>query len=113
MSLCEKCRFKTFSQFTGYPGIWLCFHPYRGELDNRGKWSYPKIDSPNITICICDPKDDAALALRKAETPRWCYFEALKRAKANDPSFDAESQRKSLEWPSYPGADIWDLNFLR
>ena len=108
MSRCEKCRFKQFSQFEGYPGMWLCFHPYRGELNNQGRWSYPKIESPNITICTTAQEDDAKRILSAAPTPRWCYFEALERAQFEQPNFDAERQRKSLEWPTYPGADIWE-----
>lgn len=99
MGRCTICEHAKWEGFAGYEGHWICMHPYRSELDNRGHWTYPKIDSPNITICKT-PKHskmiDDAEALSKAKTPRWCYYEAVERAKVEEPSFDPDYQRKIL-----------------
>ena len=98
MSRCANCRYTKLSRYNGYVGLWICLHPYRGELDNRGEFSYPKIESPNVTIVTVDPGADAHDILKKAETPRWCYYEAVRRSKKEQPGFDPARQRKSLEW---------------
>ena len=104
MSRCSKCVFAMYDQFKGYRGRWLCLHPHRAELSNKGVFIYPEDDNPSITICEtpADTSGDLqaqALDLKAAETPVWCYFEAVERAREEQPGFDPDKQR-SILWPA-------------
>jgi hypothetical protein len=62
---------------------------------------YPKNHNPAITICEtpADTSGDPhaqALDLKAAETPVWCYFEAVERARKEQPGFDPDKQRSIL-----------------
>ena len=107
MGRCANCRYARLSRYSGYLGLWVCLHPYRGELNNQGKWSYPKIDNPNVTICTVDPAADSKVALQAAQTPRWCYVDTVERAAIEEPSFSPQKQRDLLDWTTVPGADEW------
>ena len=104
MSRCVGCQHAVYDQFQGYPGRWMCFHPYRRELSNKGTFTYPGNDSPYIVICEtlatgCGDLCQQKAALAEAKTPVWCYFEAVERAKREQPGFDPDIQRAIL-WPS-------------
>ena len=38
MSRCSKCIFAVYEQYKGHRGRWLCFHPHRAELSDRGEF---------------------------------------------------------------------------
>ena len=103
MSRCFRvpCKHLCYEQYEGHKGRWICQHPYRRELDNNGKWTYPHFYNPNIIICetakSAYKNDQEQLsALAKAKTPKWCYFEAVERAQRENPDFDPDRQRKTL-----------------
>ncbi len=103
MSRCVGCEFVLHEQFKGYCGRWLCFHPYRRELSNRGTFTYPGNDNPRITVCetsVADYNNSKRHreVLAASKTPVWCYFEAVERAKKKQPGFDPDAQRAVL-WP--------------
>lgn len=103
MARCANCKYVEHEQFKGHKGHWLCFHPYRKELDNKGDFTYPHNHNPITMICETEKrdygKDDRhTQALVEAETPVWCYYEAVERAKADQPGFDPDRQREIL-WP--------------
>lgn len=107
MSRCSKCEFAHHDQFKGFYGRWLCLHPYRSEISNCGTFTYPANDNPRVTICETVPESYNNLsaladALEEVETPLWCYFEAVDRAKQLQPEFDPDKQRAIL-WPRRVG----------
>jgi len=104
MSRCVGCEFTVHDQFKGYSGRWMCFHPHRKELSNKGEFTYPANENPRITICQTpienyDLPDRHRKTLENAKTPVWCYIEAVERAKEEQPGFDPDVQREIL-WPS-------------
>ena len=103
MSRCTTCQYANHDQFQHHPGRWLCLHPHRDEISNHGTITIPANYNPIILICetpIADYNDPTAqlAALAAAETPRWCYFEAVERARRIQPTFDPDKQRAIL-WP--------------
>lgn len=111
---CAICRYAKLSKFHGYTGLWVCLHPYRSELDNTGRWSYPKIDNPERVICRvphdAESFNAAKKYLRKSKTPRWCYVEAETRVRIKEPNFDPAKQRKLLDWAEVPDAENWEVS---
>lgn len=107
VSRCSKCEFAHHDQFKGFCGRWLCLHPYRNEISNSGTFTYPANDNPRVTICETVPESYNNLpaladALEEVETPLWCYFEAVERAKQLQPGFNPDKQRAIL-WPGRVG----------
>lgn len=107
MSRCIGCEFAIHEQFRGYPGRWLCFHPYRREISNSGHFTYPGNHNPVILICETSAMDynhpiSQRNALKAVTTPIWCYFDVVERAQKEQPGFDPDVQRAIL-WP--PGED--------
>ena len=103
MSRCVKCKFAVHDQFKGNAGRWMCFHPYRNEISDKGDFTYPGNFNPKITICETPASDydiETKLkeALEKAKTPVWCYDEVVERSKIEVPGFDPDAQRAVL-WP--------------
>lgn len=103
MSRCTNCEFANHDQFQNHPGRWLCLHPYRNEISNRGTFTFPAVGNPNILICetpTADYNNPSAhtKALAAAKTPVWCYIEVVERAKKEQPTFDPDKQRAIL-WP--------------
>ena len=117
MCRCANCQYPQHEQYKGHKGCWSCSHPYRRELDNKGHFTYPENHNPAIVICETpkqDFGDEAAhlKALEAARTPVWCYYEAVERAKAEQPGFDPDIQRQIL-WPKTDAKEIkrkenWD-----
>lgn len=106
MSRCANCEFATHDQFQGYPGRWLCLHPCRTEISNKGTFTYPANANPHILICETPVADydnpmNQTKALEAAQTPVWCYFDVVERAKKKQPCFDPDKQRAVL-WPNKP-----------
>lgn len=106
MARCSNCDFTCHDQFNGYPGRWMCFHPYRAEISNKGEFTYPANTNPHILICETAAEDygnstNQAKALEAAKTPVWCYLEVVERAKEEQPGFDPDKQRAIL-WPNKP-----------
>ena len=86
----------------------MCDHPYRTEIDNNGHFTYPCCHNSNVVICKTRKEDFAEEKkheeqLAEAETPVWCYYEAVARAKAEQPGFDPDKQREIL----WPGKTKW------
>lgn len=107
MSRCVDCQFVQHDQFKGYPGRWMCGHPYRNEISNSGHFTYPGNFNPKILICetsAADYGNQAAhtMALEAAKTPKWCYLDVVERAQAEQPGFDPDRQRAIL-WPEKIG----------
>lgn len=107
MSRCINCQFAQHDQFKGYPGRWMCFHPYRTEISNSGHFTYPGEHNPRIVICETAAADYGdhqkhSIALADAKTPVWCYLDAVDRAKQEQPGFDPDVQRAIL-WPEKIG----------
>ncbi len=103
MARCTGCRYSQHEQFKGYEGRWLCFCPFRDEIDESGEFTYPAIENPQILICKTPQEDfDDYKAhmktLSEAKTPKWCYFAAVDRSKEEQPGFDPDRQREVL-WP--------------
>lgn len=103
MSRCTTCNHCVHEQFWGYPGRWLCLHPFRSEIDNKGDFTYPGNWNPHVTICETDAscyneQKKRTEALQNAKTPVWCYFEVVERSKIEQPGFDPDVQR-SILWP--------------
>lgn len=107
MSRCVDCEYARHDQFKGYPGRWMCFHPYRTEISNSGHFTYPGEHNPHIVICGTAAVDYGdhqkhAIALADAKTPVWCYLDVVDRAKQEQPGFDPDRQRAIL-WPEKLG----------
>lgn len=103
MSRCITCKNAAYDQFKGYCGRWMCFHPYRYEIDNKGDFTYPGNFKPKILICetpaaAYNQSNKLLEVLAAAKTPVWCYFEVVERAQKEYPGFDPEKQRAIL-WP--------------
>jgi len=103
MSRCVACGHAMHEQFRSYPGRWICFHPHRREISNRGKFTYPENNNPRVIIyqtpvADYDCPERHRQSLEEAKTPVWCYFEAVERAQKEQPGFDPDKQRKIL-WP--------------
>ena len=103
MARCVNCPYPTHEQYKGHAGRWLCFCPYRSEVDNTGKFTYPEVEKPEIEICPTKAEDYGKIemhkkALEEAPTPVWCYFDAVEREEEKEPNFDPEKQRAVL-WP--------------
>ena len=76
-------------------------HPFRGEISNKGDFTYPKIAKPRRIICQTTVDDYSNLAnqrvtLKDAKTPIWCYLDVVDRAKKEMPGFDPDRQRAIL-----------------
>lgn len=103
MSRCVGCEYAMHDQFKGYPGRWMCFHPYRNEISNKGDFTYPGNFNPQILICETaaadyDKREAHTRALEAAKTPVWCYLDVVERTKQEQPGFDPDVQRAIL-WP--------------
>lgn len=101
MSRCSKCIFAVYEQYKGHRGRWLCFHPHRAELSDRGEFICSKNHNPSITICetpadIYEDLQAQAAELKAASTPVWCYFESVERVKVPQPDFDPDKQTDIL-----------------
>lgn len=108
MGKCGSCEHAQHEQFKGYKGRWLCGHPCRVEIDNRGRFTYPENYNPTVVICETPAGDfgnnKAHLnVLSAAKTPVWCYYTAVERAKRIQPRFDPDVQRRIL-WPERSAA---------
>ena len=76
-SRCADCKHAIHDQFKGHSGRWMCFHPYRREISNKGDFTYPYNHEPPIVICKTSASDynqpeKLAAALAAAKTPVWC-----------------------------------------
>ena len=103
MSRCTGCQYATHEQFKGHQGRWLCYHPYRYEIDNKGDFTYPGNFVPHITICETpvadyDQTSKHTETLAAVKTPVWCYYEVVERTQKVQPNFDPDKQRAIL-WP--------------
>lgn len=103
MSLCCKCDYAVHEQYRGYTGRWICMHPCRYEISNAGEFTYPGNISPATLICDTPAVDFSKRethleTLKKAATPKWCYYEVVARSQVEQPGFNPDVQR-SILWP--------------
>lgn len=103
MSLCCRCDYAVHERYKGYAGRWLCTHPCRYEIGNAGDFTYPGNFSPAIKICDTSAEDFSQrhrsnAVLAEVQTPRWCYYDVVARAQAEQTGFDPDAQH-SILWP--------------